>query len=181
MKKLFFLLLIMQGILSLRVFSQNAEGGGGVKNGAVAPNFTGKDQDGNTVSLSQFKGKKVVLYFYPKDDTPGCTAEACNLRDNYDSLTQAGYTILGVSTDDQRSHKDFQAKYNLPFTLIADVDKSITSKYGVWVEKERDGKKYWGTARTTFIIDEKGIVVGRIDKVEPKEHARQVLSYKWDQ
>ena len=178
MKKLFFLLLVMQCVASLPVFSQ---GGGGVKNGAVAPDFTGKDQDGNTVSLSQYKGKKVVLYFYPKDDTPGCTAEACNLRDNYDSLTKAGYTILGVSTDDQRSHKDFQAKYNLPFTLIADVDKSITNQYGVWVEKEKDGQKYWGTARTTFIIDEKGIVVARIDKVDPKQHAQQVLSYKWDQ
>ena len=181
MKKLLFFLLIMQGIVSRPVFSQNADGGGGVKNGAVAPDFTAKDQDGNNVSLSQFKGKKVVLYFYPKDDTPGCTAEACNLRDNYDSLTTAGYTILGVSTDDQASHKNFQTKYNLPFTLIADVDKSINKQYGVWVEKERDGQKYWGTARTTFIIDEKGVVVGRIDKVDTKQHAAQVLSYKWGQ
>ena len=178
MKKLFFFLLFIQCMVSLRVFSQ---GGGGVKNGMVAPDFTAKDENGNTVSLSQYKGKKVVLYFYPKDDTPGCTAEACNLRDNYDSLTQAGYTILGVSTDDQRSHTDFKAKYNLPFTLIADTDTAVTKKYGVWVEKERNGQKYWGTARTTFIIDEKGVVVNKIDKVDTKEHARQVLSYKLGQ
>ena len=174
MKKLFFLLLVMQCVASLPVFSQ---GGGGVKNGDAAPNFTGKDQDGNTVSLSQYKGKKVVLYFYPKDDTPGCTAQACSLRDNYDSLTKAGYTILGVSTDDQGSHKNFKAKYSLPFTLIADVDTSITKQYDVWVEKERDGQKYWGTARTTFIIDEKGIIVNKIDKVDTKQHALQILSY----
>ena len=172
---MFLLLLVIQCCLGLSVFSQ---GGGGVKNGDLAPGFTAKDQNGNTVSLSQFKGKKVVLYFYPKDFTSGCTAEACSLRDNYDSLTNAGYTILGVSTDDQASHTNFKTKYNLPFTLIADVDTSINKLYKVWVEKERDGQKYWGTARTTFIIDEKGIVVGRIDKVDPKQHAQQVLSYK---
>src|SRR4051812_38774659 len=176
MKKLISLLLLIQSTF-LTVFSQvSDEGGGGVKNGSVAPNFTGKDQDGKDVSLDQFKGKKVVLYFYPKDDTPGCTAEACNLRDNYDELTKQGFTVLGVSTDDQQSHQDFKGKYNLPFTLIADVDKSITKKYGVWVEKEKDGQKYWGTARTTFVIDEKGIVVDRIDKVDTKQHAQQVLS-----
>ena len=169
MKKLLFFLVVLQCTVNFPAFSQ------GVGNGMVAPDFTGKDQDGSAVSLSQYKGKKVVLYFYPKDDTPGCTAEACSLRDNYDSLTNAGYTILGVSTDDQSSHKDFKAKYSLPFTLIADVDKSITTKYGVWVEKERDGQKYWGTARTTFIIDEKGIVVNKIDKVDTKQHAQQVL------
>lgn len=173
MKKLAFFLFLLFS-LSVAVFSQ---GGGGVKNGQLAPDFAGKDQDGNTVSLSQFKGKKVVLYFYPKDDTPGCTAEACSLRDNYDSLTQAGFTILGVSADDQQSHKDFKSKYNLPFTLIADTDKTIANKYGVWVEKERDGQKFMGMARTTFIIDEKGTVVGRIDKVDTKEHAKQVLGY----
>ena len=174
MKKLFFFLLAIQCGVSLSVFAQS---GGGVKNGDIAPDFTAKDQNGNTVSLSQFKGKKVVLYFYPKDFSSGCTAEACNLRDNYDSLTKAGYTILGVSTDDQVSHKGFETKYNLPFTLIADVDKSIVNKYGVWIEKEKDGKKYWGTARTTFIINEKGIVVDKIDKVDTKQHAQQVLSY----
>jgi thioredoxin-dependent peroxiredoxin len=173
MKKLLFLLLVIESTLSIDAFSQV-----GVKNGSTAPNFSGKDQNGDVVSLNQFKGKKVVLYFYPKDDTPGCTAEACSLRDNYDSLTQAGYTILGVSTDDQRSHQDFKNKYNLPFSLIADTDTLITKQYGVWVEKERDGQKFWGTARTTFIIDEKGIVVNKIDKVDTKQHARQVLSYR---
>lgn len=177
MKKLNFFLLALFTVsvsVPVSVFSQV---GGGVKNGQPAPNFTGKDQDGNNVSLSQFKGKKVVLYFYPKDDTPGCTAEACSLRDNYDSLTKAGFTILGVSADDQQSHKDFKSKYNLPFTLIADTDKTIANQYGVWVEKERDGQKFMGMARTTFIIDEKGTVVGRIDKVDTKEHAKQVLGY----
>ena len=173
MKKLFSFLLIFQIGFSLQVFSQNSEV---VNKGTVAPDFSGKDQNGNTVSLTQYKGKKVVLYFYPKDGTPGCTAEACSLRDNYDSLTKAGYVILGVSTDDQGSHKDFKAKYNLPFTLIADTDTSITKRYGVWVEKEKDGQKYWGTARTTFIIDEKGIVSDKIDKVDTKEHAQQILS-----
>jgi peroxiredoxin Q/BCP len=129
----------------------------------------------------RFKGKKVVLYFYPKDFSPGCTAEACNLRDNYDSLIKAGYTILGVSTDDQLSHKDFKTKYSRPFTLIADVDTSINKQYGVWVEKEKNGQKYWGTAQTTFIIDEKGMVLDKIDKVDPKQHAQQVLSYKTGQ
>jgi peroxiredoxin Q/BCP len=175
MKKLFFFLLVISCATSISAFSQ---GGGGVKNGMVAPDFTAKDENGKTVSLSQYKGKKVVLYFYPKDDTPGCTAEACSLRDNYDSLTNAGYTILGVSTDDQRSHKDFKTKYSLPFTLVADTDTSVNKKYGVWVEKERDGQKFWGTARTTILINEKGIVVAKIDKVDTKQHATQVLSYK---
>ncbi|WP_336516534.1 thioredoxin-dependent thiol peroxidase [Pollutibacter soli] len=173
MKKLTFLLILLSTV-SVSVFSQ---GGGGVKNGQLAPNFSGKDQDGNTVSLDQYKGKKVVLYFYPKDDTPGCTAEACSLRDNYDSLTKAGYTIIGVSADDQKSHKDFKTKYNLPFTLIADTDKTIANQYGVWVEKERDGQKFMGMARTTFIIDEKGTVVAKIEKVDTKDHAKQVLGY----
>lgn len=149
-----------------------------IRNGSNAPDFTAKDQDGKTVTLSQFKGQKVVLYFYPKDGTPGCTAEACNLRDNYEDLTKAGYKIIGVSTDDEISHKDFQTKYNLPFTLVADVDKAIVNKYGVWVEKERDGKKFWGTQRTTFIIDENGVVESVISDVNTKEHAAQVLSLK---
>ena len=112
-----------------------------LKIGDKAPAFTGKDQDGKSVALSSFAGKKVVLYFYPKDQTPGCTAQACNLRDNIDMLTQQGYVVLGVSTDDEASHRAFREKYNLPFTLIADTDKSITQAYGVWVEKEREGKK----------------------------------------
>lgn len=176
MKKLLFFLLVFSCTVSFSAFSQ--EGGGSVGNGKAAPGFTAKDQDGKTVSLSQYKGKKVVLYFYPKDDTPGCTAEACSLRDNYDSLTKAGYTILGVSTDNEASHTSFKSKYNLPFTLIADTDTSINKKYGVWVEKERDGQKFWGTARTTFIINEKGIIVNKIDKVDTKQHAQQVLSFQ---
>jgi thioredoxin-dependent peroxiredoxin len=172
MKKINLLLLICCA------FGYTAFAQGTISEGKPAPDFTGKDQDGKSVSLSQYKGKKVVLYFYPKDDTPGCTAEACSLRDNYDSLTNAGYAILGVSADSEQSHKDFKSKYNLPFTLIADTDKTIANKYGVWVEKERDGQKYWGMARTTFIIDEKGIVVGKIDKVDTKQHATQVLTFK---
>src|SRR3982750_457713 len=156
MKKLPFFLILIQCAFSLNAISQ---GGVGVKNGMVAPDFTAKDQNGNNVSLSQYRGKKVVLYFYPKDFTSGCTAEACSLRDSYDSLTRAGYTILGVSTDDQQSHSDFKAKYNLPFTLIADTDTAINKKYDVWVEREYNGQKYWGTARTTFIINEKGVIV----------------------
>ncbi len=175
MKKLFFFLLVISCATSISVFSQ---GGGGIKKGMVAPDFKAKDENGNPISLSQYKGKKLVLYFYPKDDSPGCTAEACSLRDNYDSLTNAGYTILGVSTDNQSSHKDFKTKYSLPFTLVADTDTSVNKKYGVWVEKERDGQKFWGTARTTFLINEKGIVVEKIDKVDTKQHATQVLSYK---
>ncbi len=145
------------------------------KVGTAAPDFTAKDQDGKTVTLSQFKGKKVVLYFYPKDDTPGCTAQACNLRDNYDALIKAGYVVLGVSSDDEASHKNFQQKYSLPFALVADTDKAINQKYGVWVEKERDGKKYFGTARTTFVIDEKGVITEVIDKVETAEHTKQII------
>jgi thioredoxin-dependent peroxiredoxin len=143
--------------------------------GDKAPDFTSKDQNGKKIRLKDFKGKKVVLYFYPKDQTPGCTKEACSLRDNFDALTDAGYTILGVSSDDENSHKEFINKYSLPFTLVADTDKSVHQKYGVWVEKERDGKKFWGTARTTFIIDEKGIITEIIDKVDTEGHANQIL------
>lgn len=143
--------------------------------GDKAPDFTGKDQDGKEIALSDFKGKKVVLYFYPKDQTPGCTQEACNLRDNMGALTSEGYEVLGVSSDDVASHKEFQEKYNLPFSLIADTDKSINQKYGVWVEKERDGKKYMGTARVTFLIDGNGVITNIIDKVDTKDHANQIL------
>jgi peroxiredoxin Q/BCP len=148
-----------------------------LKVGDAAPDFTGKDQDGKQISLSDYRGKKVILYFYPKDNTPGCTAQACNLRDNKDALAKEGYEVLGVSTDDVASHKDFSSKYSLPFSLIADTDKTINEKYGVWVEKERDGKKFQGTARTTFVIDEKGVITNIIDKVETKDHASQVLKF----
>jgi peroxiredoxin Q/BCP len=146
-----------------------------LKIGDKAPVFTGKDQDGKAISLSSLAGKKVVLYFYPKDQTPGCTAEACNLRDNIDMLTQQGYVVLGVSTDDEASHRAFREKYNLPFPLIADTDKSIHLQYGVWVEKERDGQKYMGTARTTFLINEKGVITDIIEKVDTSNHASQIV------
>jgi peroxiredoxin Q/BCP len=146
-----------------------------LKEGQKAPGFNVKDQHGNTVSLDQFAGKKVVLYFYPKDDTPGCTAEACDFRDNYQGLTAKGYVVLGVSVDDEKSHKKFADKHNLPFTLLADTDKKIVEAYGVWGEKNMYGKKYMGTNRTTFVIDENGIIAHIITKVDTKNSTAQVL------
>jgi thioredoxin-dependent peroxiredoxin len=146
-----------------------------LKAGDKAPVFTGKDQDGNEVKLSDFKGKKVVLYFYPNDDTPGCTAEACNLRDNYSKFKKANYVILGVSANDEESHRKFIKKFSLPFTLIADTDKKINELYGVWKEKTTFGKTYMGTVRTTFIIDEQGKIEEIIDKVNNEEHTAQIL------
>ena len=143
--------------------------------GEKAPGFTAKDQNGNTVSLSDFIGKKVILYFYPKDDTPGCTAEACSFRDNYQSMLSQGFEVIGVSTDDEKSHKKFEKKFNLPFTLIADTDKSIVEAYGVWVEKNMYGKKYMGTARKTFIIDADGNLAKIIDKVDTQNSSQQVI------
>ncbi len=143
--------------------------------GSKAPQISGTDQNGNKVSLSDFKGRKTVIYFYPKDDTPGCTAEACNLRDNYEAIKAAGYEILGVSTDDAKSHQKFITKYNLPFSLIADTDKKMVEDYGVWVEKNMYGRKYMGTARVTFIVDEKGLIEKIIDKVDTKNHTAQIL------
>jgi peroxiredoxin Q/BCP len=143
--------------------------------GDKAPDFTAKDQNGNTVSLSDFKGKTVILYFYPKDDTPGCTAEACDFRDNYQSLLGKGYQVIGVSTDDEKSHKKFETKYSLPFPLIADAEKQIVEAYGVWAEKNMYGKKYMGTARTTFIIDGDGVIKNIISKVDTKNSSQQVL------
>jgi len=143
--------------------------------GSKAPDFKTKDQDGNPVALSDFKGKKVVLYFYPKDMTPGCTAEACSLRDNYKALQKAGYEILGISTDNEKLHKKFIEKEKLPFRLLADEDKSVHAKFGTWVEKSMYGRKYMGTARVTFIIDESGTVREVIEKVDTKNHASQIL------
>jgi len=143
--------------------------------GDKAPNFTAKDQNGKTVSLSDFTGKRVILYFYPKDDTPGCTAEACDFRDNYQSMLSKGFQVIGVSTDDEKSHKKFETKYSLPFPLIADTDKSINEAYGVWVEKNMYGRKYMGTARKTFIINADGIIDKIIDKVDTKNSSQQVL------
>ena len=142
--------------------------------GDKAPDFTAKDQNGKTISLSDFKGKNVILYFYPKDDTPGCTAEACSFRDNYQSMLSKGFEVIGVSTDDEKSHKKFEQKFNLPFPLIADTDKSIVEAYGVWVEKNMYGKKYMGTARTTFIINSSGVIDKIISKVDTKNASQQV-------
>jgi thioredoxin-dependent peroxiredoxin len=143
--------------------------------GTPAPHFKTKDQDEKEVSLSDFKGKKVVLYFYPKDMTPGCTAEACSLRDNYKALQKAGYEVLGISSDDERMHKKFIQKEKLPFRLLADVDKSVHHQYGTWVEKSMYGRKYMGTARVTYLIDEKGTIAEVIEKVDTKNHAGQIL------
>jgi len=146
-----------------------------LKEGQKAPEFSGADQEGNTITLAQFKGKTVVLYFYPKDDTPGCTAEACDFRDNYQGLIAKGIVVLGVSVDDEKSHQKFAAKHSLPFTLLADTDKKIVEAYGVWGEKNMYGKKYMGTNRSTFIIDEKGIISHIIKKVDTKNSTAQVL------
>ena len=146
-----------------------------LEKGQKAPDFNGIDQDGNPVSLDDYRGKKLVMYFYPKDDTPGCTAQACDLRDNYQYLMSKGYQVIGVSSDSAASHKKFIDKYNLPFSLIADEDKSINQKYGVWVEKSMYGRKYMGTARTTFIIDEEGNIEDIIEKVKTSEHTNQII------
>ncbi|MBM3167753.1 MAG: thioredoxin-dependent thiol peroxidase [Bacteroidetes bacterium] len=143
--------------------------------GQLAPDFEGKIESGANVKLSDYRGKKVILYFYPKDATPGCTAQACNLRDNYDALLKAGYVVLGVSSDDVKSHKKFIEKQNLPFSLLADTDLSIHQAYGTWVEKSMYGRAYMGTARTTFVIDEAGKITEIIEKVDTKNHTAQVL------
>jgi peroxiredoxin Q/BCP len=143
--------------------------------GMPAPNFEAKDQNGNIIKLSDFKGKKVVLYFYPKDATPGCTAQACNLRDNYEALQKAGFIVLGVSSDSEKSHLKFIEKQNLPFPLIADEDLKVHEAYGTWVEKSMYGRKYMGTARTTFVIDENGVLAEIIEKVDTKNHTNQIL------
>ena len=143
--------------------------------GDKAPNFKGVDEAGNAIALEDFKGKKLVMYFYPKDNTPGCTAQACNLRDNYEALKNAGYEVVGISSDNEKSHQKFIEKQNLPFRLIADVDKSIHEQFGTWVEKSMYGRKYMGTARTTFVIDEKGTISEIIEKVKTKDHTAQIL------
>lgn len=146
-----------------------------LKEGDLAPAFTANNQNGESVSLTDFTGKKVILYFYPKDNTPGCTAEACDFRDHYQSLTSKGFEVIGVSTDDEKSHKKFEAKFELPFTLIADTEKDIVEKYGVWVEKSMYGKKYMGTDRKTFLIDETGKIKTIIQKVDTKNASQQLL------
>lgn len=151
-----------------------------VSEGMKAPVFKGKDQNGKDVSLSDFKGKKVVLYFYPEDDTPTCTVEACNLRDNYALLRKEGFEVLGVSPDDSKSHKKFEQKFSLPFTLIADPDHKIIDNYGVWGEKQLYGRKYMGLHRTTFVIDEKGVVRKVFLKPRSKQHAEDIVKF-WKQ
>lgn len=146
-----------------------------LKAGDRAPEFSAPDQNGKTLTLKDFSGKKLVLYFYPKDDTPGCTAEACSLRDNYNTLLKQGYSILGVSPDNEKKHQKFIEKYELPFDLLADTDNAVALAYGVWVEKSMYGRKYMGIARTTFIIDEKGIISEVIEKVDTAKHAGQIL------
>ncbi len=143
--------------------------------GQIAPDFSAKDQNGEIITLSQFKGKKVALYFYPRDSTPGCTAQACDLRDNYQTLFEQDFVILGVSTDTEKKHQNFIAKYNLPFPLIADTEKDVHELYGTWQLKKFMGRESMGTVRTTFIIDENGLISDIISKVKTKEHAAQIL------
>ena len=145
--------------------------------GNKAPEILGLNENGEEIRLSHYQGKKIVLYFYPKDSTSGCTAQACNLRDNYAELRQAGYEVIGVSVDDAKSHQKFIAKNELPFTLIADTDKKLVEQFGVWGEKSMYGRKYMGTFRTTFIINEEGIIERIIlpKQVKTKEHSKQIL------
>ncbi|MBI1764896.1 MAG: thioredoxin-dependent thiol peroxidase [Acidobacteria bacterium] len=147
-----------------------------LKVGSKAPAFSLKNTDGQTVKLADFKGKKVVLYFYPKDDTPGCTKEACSFRDNYAALQKRGVVVLGVSADDQKAHQKFTAKYGLPFTLLSDPEHTMLEKYHAWVEKSLYGRKYMGIARITYIIDEEGKIAHIFSKVKPETHSQDVLA-----
>lgn len=144
--------------------------------GMQAPDFKAEDQDGNIHQLSDYAGQKLAIYFYPKDNTPGCTAQACNIRDNYEELLKAGIKILGVSVQDAKSHKKFQEKYNLPFPLLIDTDHKMVEDYGVWGDKKFMGKSYKGTIRTTFLIDDMGKIKYIIDRVKTKDHAKQILT-----
>ena len=143
--------------------------------GMRAPPFSGKDQEGRDVSLEKFAGKKVILYFYPKDDTPGCTAEACNLRDNHGELTGKGFEVVGVSADSEKSHQKFISKYELPFRLISDPGRKILDAYGAWGKKTMYGREYEGILRKTFVIDEKGIIMKIFNKVDTRNHTSQIL------
>ncbi len=147
-----------------------------LKVGDKAPAINAKDQNGNEITLAQFKGKKVVLYFYPKDSTPGCTKEACNFRDNYKALQKKGYEVVGVSADSEKSHLKFIEKYELPFPLIADTDQKVVNDYGVWGLKKFMGREYMGINRTTFLIDEKGKIEKLIEKVDTENSTEQILS-----
>jgi thioredoxin-dependent peroxiredoxin len=146
-----------------------------LKEGDKAPAFSGKDQDGNTVSLSGLKGKKVVLYFYPEDDTPTCTIQACNLRDNYSLLKNEGFEVIGISPDDTKSHKKFEQKFSLPYRLVADPTHKILEKYGVWGPKQMFGNHYMGVYRTTFVLDEKGVIRKIFLRPKNKAHAEEIV------
>src|SRR5215212_5954606 len=147
-----------------------------LKEGEKAPAFSGKDQNGNKVSLADYKGKKLVLYFYPEDDTPTCTIQACNLRDNYGLLKKNGFVIIGVSPDDEKSHKKFEKKFELPFILIADPSHAILKKYGVWDHKKLFGHEYMGVIRTTFVIDEEGVIKKIFLRPKNKAHAEEIIA-----
>lgn len=146
-----------------------------LKSGDKAPNFSGFNQNGEKIGLSNFVGKNLIIYFYPKDNTPGCTAQACSLRDGYEELGKLGYHVVGVSPDNEKSHKNFIAKFNLPFPLIADTDKSIATAFGVFGQKMMYGKPVMGIHRTTFVIDGKGIITEIFSKVDTKEHVKQIV------
>ncbi|MEL0638480.1 thioredoxin-dependent thiol peroxidase [Marinomonas sp. TI.3.20] len=145
------------------------------KVGQSAPDFLAKDQHGENITLSQFRGKKVILYFYPKDSTPGCTAQACNLRDNYETLLEKGFVVLGISTDSEKRHQNFIAKNELPFSLISDPEHLVHDLYDTWRLKKFMGKEYMGTVRTTFVIDEQGVISDIIEKVKTKDHTAQII------
>lgn len=144
--------------------------------GQKAPDFKGVDQDGNAITLADFAGKKLILFFYPKDNTPTCTVEVCNLRDNYEALQAAGYALLGVSADSAQKHQNFIAKHSLPFPLLADTELEVLNAYGVYGKKKMYGREYDGIFRTTFVIDEQGVIEQVITKVKSKDHAAQILA-----
>lgn len=146
-----------------------------LEEGVKAPEFVGKDQNGDEIKLSDYKGKKVILYFYPKDNTPGCTAESCNLRDNYSELTSLGMEVIGVSPDNEKSHTNFISKFDLPFKLIADTEKEILKAYGAWGLKKMYGREYEGVLRTTYVINEEGLIQKVFKKVKTKDHTAQIL------
>ena len=147
-----------------------------LKEGDLAPAIEAVDQSGEMITLKEYRGKKIVLYFYPKDNTPGCTAESCDLRDNYSQFLEKGFEVIGVSADSEKSHQNFISKYKLPFRLISDVDKKVLQDYNAWGEKKLYGKTYMGVLRKTYIIDEKGYVEKIIEKVKTKEHSKQIFS-----
>jgi peroxiredoxin Q/BCP len=143
--------------------------------GQKAPAFSGKDQNGNKISLADFKGKKLVIFFYPEDDTPTCTEQACNLRDNFSLLEKNGFAVVGISPDDVQKHARYHARYNLPFTLVADPDHKIIDKYEVWGEKNMYGRKYMGLFRTTYVVDEKGVILKVFKKPKVRQHAEEIV------